>query len=59
MDETTKWLLDQANTLAEQSKDYEDRAFFTALQAFIQEQATRLDQAQGEVDGRFWDHRRW
>lgn len=59
MDETTKWLLEQAKTQARQAKDYEDRAFFTALQTFIQDQATRLDQAQGEVDGRFWDHRRW
>lgn len=59
MDETTKWLLDQANAQAKQATSYEDRAFFLALQSFIQTQATRLEQAQGEVDGRFWDHRHW
>lgn len=59
MDETTKWLLDQAQQLAETAKNYEDRAFYLALATFIRQQATRLEQAQGEVDGRTWDHRRW
>ncbi|KRN21506.1 hypothetical protein [Lacticaseibacillus camelliae] len=59
MDETTKWLLDQAEVQAAQATAYEDRAFFLALRQFIQTQATRLEQAQGEVDGRSWDHRRW
>ncbi|MFD1392536.1 hypothetical protein ACFQ3L_02895 [Lacticaseibacillus jixianensis] len=59
MDETTKWLLEQAKRQAEQAKAYEDRAFFLALGTFIQKQELRLTQAQGEVDGRFWDHRRW
>lgn len=59
MDDTTEWLLKTAQTQAEQAKSYEEAAFFMALQTFIQTQAKRLEQAEGEVDGRSWDHERW
>ncbi|WP_125704735.1 hypothetical protein [Lacticaseibacillus daqingensis] len=58
-DETTRWLLAQAQALAAAADQYEDRAFYQELQAFIQAQAQRLDQAAGEVDGRTWDHAQW
>ena len=59
MDETTAWLLQTAQAQAKEAKSYEEAAFFTALQTFIQTQAKRLEQAESEVDGRTWDHERW
>ncbi|MCI1985852.1 MAG: hypothetical protein LKJ69_07655 [Lactobacillus sp.] len=55
----TEWLLEQAQQLADAATDYGQRAQLLALADFIQAQATRLEQAEGELDGRAWDHERW
>ncbi|MFD1485901.1 hypothetical protein ACFQ5J_11750 [Lacticaseibacillus baoqingensis] len=55
----TQWLLDQAKQLADAASDYPKRAQFLALADFIQAQAMRLEQAEGELDGRAWDHEQW
>ncbi|MFD1430839.1 hypothetical protein [Lacticaseibacillus mingshuiensis] len=55
----TEWLLSQAEALAANAEDYETRAKFVALSDFIRAQAQRLELAEGEVDGRTWDHSRW
>lgn len=59
MNETTQWLMKQAAELSQAATSYEDKAFFSSLQHFIQAQQARIDQAQGEVDGRSWNHEQW
>ncbi|WP_461225148.1 hypothetical protein [Lacticaseibacillus suihuaensis] len=60
MDEAeTAWLIGQAQALEHQAVSYPDQAFYAELAAFAKAQARRLEQAQGELDGRLWDHRGW
>ncbi|MFD1418656.1 hypothetical protein [Companilactobacillus keshanensis] len=59
MDENTKWLLKQIDELSANQKDYEKRALLFALKKVVTEQQTRIEQAQGELDGRLWDHDNW
>lgn len=59
MDENTKWLLKQIDELSDKQKDYEKRAFLLALKKVVLEQQKRIEQAQGELDGRLWDHNNW
>ncbi|MCH4171360.1 MAG: hypothetical protein LKF36_09060 [Lactobacillus sp.] len=39
--------------------DYENRALMQVAAELLKAQAQRLEQAEGEVDGRTWDHRKW
>ncbi|WP_225046767.1 hypothetical protein [Lacticaseibacillus kribbianus] len=58
-DDETSWLIDQANQLAAQAVDYPAQAFYAELADFLATQARRIDQAEGELDGRLWDHTGW
>jgi len=53
------WLYQTAQQLAQTSSDYEERAFFQALSQLALEQEKRIEQAQGEIDGRSWDELAW
>ncbi|WP_412989229.1 hypothetical protein ACLJJ6_09585 [Pediococcus siamensis] len=57
--DTNEWVEAQLKILAETSKEYEDRAFFRSLMALVEEQQKRLEQSQGEVDGRTWNPSKW
>ena len=59
MDENTKWLLNQIDELSARQNDYEKRALLLALKKVVSEQQIRIEQAQGELDGRLWDHDNW
>ncbi|KRK78596.1 hypothetical protein [Companilactobacillus nodensis] len=59
MDEQSKWLMDQIDQLKNSQPEYERRAFLTALKKIVNEQATRTDQIQHELDGRLWNHDKW
>jgi len=59
MNETQTWLLQQAKNWEDSATDYRQRAFYHELQAMIQEQAQRLELAEGEIDGRTWNHEAW
>lgn len=59
MDENTKWLLKQIDELSARQNDYEKRALLLALNKVVSEQQIRIEQAQGELDGRLWDHDNW
>lgn len=52
----TKWLLDQAQQLAQQATTYQQKAFYVALGDLIREQQKRADQLENELDGRMWEH---
>lgn len=59
MAENTDWLLNQVTELKSKQAAYEDRAFLTALQVVIKEQARRSEQIQAELDGRLWNPGKW
>ncbi|WP_179396272.1 hypothetical protein [Lacticaseibacillus absianus] len=56
---TTEWLLEQAAALEQAATDYAERAMWASLQDHIRQQARRIEQAEGELDGRAWDHQQW
>lgn len=59
MDENTKWLIQEIDQLSSRQDDYEKRALLTSLKKVVFEQQKRIEQAQGELDGRLWDHNNW
>ncbi|GBG95113.1 hypothetical protein LFYK43_15720 [Ligilactobacillus salitolerans] len=59
MNEESRWLLEQCEQLALHAPDYEQRAFFQQLRKLIVKQDQRLQQAQGELDGRVWNPGSW
>ncbi|WP_167574655.1 hypothetical protein [Loigolactobacillus backii] len=56
---TNDWLQQQINALAVNSEHYEEQALFRALAELVTEQEKRIEQTQGEIDGRTWDERQW
>lgn len=59
MDDTGQWLSQQLETMKQNQKGYENRAFLLAMNQVVQEQNKRLEQLKGEVDGRLWNHEQW
>lgn len=54
MNDNQKWAHEELNELMKKSSSYEDQAFYRALDQLMQEQAQRLTNATGELDGRSW-----
>ncbi|KIS03885.1 hypothetical protein [Paucilactobacillus wasatchensis] len=57
--DTQKWVQQQVMTLIENSLDFKEQAFYQALQDTLTEQFKRIDQLQGEIDGRSWNTANW
>ena len=53
------WLPVQIQLQKEQATTYEEQAFYTALQQTSDELALRIEQRQGELDGRIWNATNW
>lgn len=45
--------------LEQMSGNYEDKAFFQELKRMMDEQSIRIEQAEGEIDGRLWSPKNW
>lgn len=58
-DSRLEWALQEAQRLADQATDYPQQAYFQVFQDFLRAQATRIEQAEGEIDGRSWNHEQW
>ncbi|KRL11055.1 hypothetical protein [Schleiferilactobacillus perolens] len=56
---TTDPLAKQIAQAAAGEKDYTARAILTELAALAEEQARRITQTGGEIDGRAWNHEQW
>ncbi|MFL2080210.1 hypothetical protein ACEN4A_00690 [Latilactobacillus sakei] len=54
-----EWLNQQIQMLKQQATTYEDQAFYEALVELNQALATRIEQRQGELDGRIWNATKW
>lgn len=57
--ENFEWLRDQAQAQSQVATHYADAAFYAALAQFCQDQAHAVELAQGEIDGRSWNHEQW
>ncbi|KRL58828.1 hypothetical protein [Latilactobacillus fuchuensis] len=53
------WLQQQIQQLQSQATTYEDQAFYQALGQVSHELAQRIEQRQGELDGRIWNATKW
>lgn len=54
-----EWLIQEAQRHQQAAATFDQQAFYQELAAFIKEQAKRIDQAQGRLDGELWDHTQW
>ncbi|AZP03875.1 hypothetical protein [Jeotgalibaca ciconiae] len=57
--EQKDWMLNQIKLLEERSKDYRQTALFQEFAKLINEQYKRIEQTQGEIDGRMWSPKEW
>lgn len=54
MNENQQWAHQELTNLIKTSANYEDQAFYRALDQAMGEQAHRLARATAELDGRSW-----
>ena len=57
--ETENWVQEQLNHLMAASKDYRQKALFQETKKLFQEQYQRIEQMEGELDGRIWSPKEW
>lgn len=56
---TGEWLVHQLRTYARHEPRFKQRAWLERAQDLVKEQVKRIHQAQLELDGRIWNHRKW
>ncbi|GAY73562.1 hypothetical protein [Lentilactobacillus kosonis] len=59
MDDEQKWLLAQLDQQAKDSTSFIERALFVATKELVIEQSKRIEQHEGELDGRIWNPDKW
>ncbi|WP_298729542.1 hypothetical protein [uncultured Granulicatella sp.] len=47
------------DTWIAEEKEYKERALLVAVKTLLLEQAKRIEQAHGELDGRMWSPENW
>lgn len=57
--EKTEWILHELQRIYDKSNDYNEVTFIKATQDIIREQAKRIEQMEGEIDGTIWSPKRW
>lgn len=57
--EEKEWALDELKRLFEQSQDYKQKALLQAAGTLLEEQETRKEQLQGQLDGTLWSPGNW
>ena len=57
--ETENWVQEQLNHLMAASKEYRKKALFQETKKLFQEQYQRIEQMEGELDGRIWSPTEW
>ncbi|CZR03701.1 hypothetical protein [Trichococcus ilyis] len=57
--ETENWVQERLDCLIEASRDYRQKALFQETKKLFQEQYQRIEQMQGELDGRMWSPKEW
>lgn len=54
-----EWLLEQIKEIKNSSKDYRQIALYQEFEELIKEQYKRIEQTEGEIDGRMWSPKEW
>lgn len=54
-----EWLCQALTKESAASKDYRQRAFLLALSDLLEEQASRIEKRQGQLDGSLWSPTEW
>ncbi len=54
-----EWLLEQIEEIKNSSKDYRQIALYQEFAELIKEQYKRIEQTEGEIDGRMWSPKEW
>lgn len=54
-----KWLETILQKQINHEPGFARRALLERAQDFVREQGKRITQAQGELDGRVWNHQKW
>lgn len=54
-----EWMLEQIERLQKESKDYRQIALFQEFGQLVREQFKRIEQTEGEIDGRIWSRKEW
>lgn len=57
--ETEQWLLEQIEDIKNKSTDYRQIALYQEFATLIKEQYKRIEQTEGEIDGRMWSPKEW
>jgi hypothetical protein len=57
--ENNQWVLNQIELLLKTEPRYQQRAFYRGLAQMVKEQQKRIEQSQGELDGRLWSPAKW
>lgn len=57
--EKDEWILEELQRIYDQSQNYNQMALIKATQAIIKEQAERIVQMEGNIDGTLWSPRKW
>ncbi|MGB3160097.1 hypothetical protein [Carnobacterium sp.] len=53
------WLLLELEALFSSSQEYKQKALLKATMDIVKEQFKRINQMEGELDGRLWSPRDW
>lgn len=54
-----EWMSEELEKAFENSKDYKQKALLLGAKNLIEEQYTRIEQMQGELDGTMWSPKQW
>lgn len=54
-----EWIVEELERVFQNSRDYKQKALIAAAQQLIKEQALRIIQMEGELDGTLWSPRNW
>lgn len=54
-----EWLEQLINEQLQHVTTYEEKALLETTKTLLDEQQQRIEQLQGEIDGRLWNHKEW
>lgn len=57
--EHEEWMKQQIKELERKSTDYRQKALYQEFLKLIEEQYKRIEQTEGEIDGRMWSPQEW